>query len=41
VAGSRAELEHATRLLERVVAGFEPERLDADAALAYRRRAAA
>ena len=35
MAGSRAELEQATRLLERVVAGFEPERLDADAALVF------
>ena len=35
MAGARAQLEQATQLLERVVAGFEPERLDADAALAY------
>ena len=35
MAGARAELEQAARLLERVVAGFEPERLDADGALAY------
>ena len=35
VAGARAQLEQATQLLERVVAGFEPERLDADGALAY------
>ena len=35
MAGARAQLEQAARLLERVVAGFEPERLDADGALAY------
>ena len=35
VTGARAQLEQATQLLERVVAALEPERLDADGALAY------